>query len=226
MEHAASGYIEQGGVRVGAGGVEAPVIYVVDSPEHPFDLGGVAAGVTCSIVRVPVANWNDSLTPWPAPGLYRGEPDFGGNAAHTLADLCERVIPAIEREAKLCPTKRAICGYSLGGLFSLYAFAHREFFDACACLSGSVWYEGWVEHLRGLDFRGNGRFAYLSIGAKEKRAALAALKRVQDNMAQCADILRERGCTVEYAIGPGNHLSFIPERFAAGLAALDAFLNA
>ena len=65
-----------------------------------------------------------------------------------------------------------------------------------------------------------------TIGTNEKRAGLAALKRVQDNMAQCASILRERDCEVEYAIGPGNHMSFIPERFAAGLAALDAFLGA
>ena len=225
-ERAASGKIEQSEIRVGAGGVTAPVVYVVDSPEHPFDIGSVAAGIACTIVTVPVADWNDSLTPWPAPGLYRGEPDFGGNAARTLADLRDRVIPFIEREAGLHPRKRAICGYSLGGLFALYAFTHCEHFDACACLSGSVWYGGWVEHLRTLEFDGNGRFAYLSIGTKEKRAALATLKRVQDNMAQCASILRERDCEVEYAIGPGNHMSFIPERFAAGLAALDAFLNA
>ena len=226
MEEVTSTRMEQGTVRVGAGGVAAPVIYVVDSPEHPFDIGNVAAGIACTIVTVPVSDWNDNLTPWPAPGLYRGEPDFGGNAARTLAELCDRVIPAIEREAGLRPRKRAICGYSLGGLFALYAFAHRACFDACACLSGSVWYEGWVEHLRALELDGTDRFAFLSVGTKEKRAALATLRRVQDNMGQCADILRGRGCTVEYAIGPGNHMSFIPERFAAGLAALDAFLNA
>ena len=226
MEEATSTRFEQGAVRVGAGGGAAPVIYVVDSPEHPFDIGGVAAGIACTIVTVPVSDWNDNLTPWPAPGLYRGEPDFGGNAARTLAELCDRVIPAIEREAGLRPRKRAICGYSLGGLFALYAFAHRACFDACACLSGSVWYEGWVEHLRALELDGTDRFAFLSVGTEEKRAALATLRRVQDNMGQCADILRGRGCTVEYAIGPGNHMSFIPERFAAGLAALDAFLNA
>jgi len=212
--------------QVGSGGKTAPVIYVIDSPEHPIDLAGPAEGVACTIVTVPVANWNDSLTPWPAPGLYRGEPDFGGHAARTLSDLCNRAIPAIELEAGLHPNKRAICGYSLAGLFSLYAFVHSAQLDACACLSGSVWYDGWVEHLRSLDLGGAGRFAFLSVGTKEKRAALATLRRVQDNMAQCADILRERGCAVEYSLGPGNHMSFIPERYAAGLHALDAFLGA
>ena len=211
---------------IGSGGAAASVIYVVDSPEHPFEAAGPAAGIACTIVKIPIANWDDSLTPWPAPGLYRGEPDFGGNAARTLADLRDRVIPAVEREAGLQPNKRAICGYSLGGLFALYAFAHCTRFDACACLSGSVWYDGWVEHLRTLELDGAGRFAFLSVGTKEKRAALATLRRVQDNMEQCAAILRARGCEVEYALGPGNHMSFIPERFAAGLHALDAFLGA
>ena len=211
---------------IGRGGIDAPVIYVIDSPEHPFDIETAAANAFCTIVKVPVANWNDSLTPWPAPGLYRGDPDFGGNGAQTLDWLCESAIPAIERAANLHPKERTICGYSLGGLFALYAFAHRELFDACACLSGSLWYEGWVEHLRELELDGAGRFAFFSIGAKEKRAALETLRRVQDNMQECVDILRERGCTVEFSIGAGNHMSHVQERFAAGISALDGFLAA
>lgn len=33
---------------------DAPIVYVVDAPEHPLDLGGVAAGRASSVVRVPV----------------------------------------------------------------------------------------------------------------------------------------------------------------------------
>lgn len=32
----------------------APIVYVVDAPEHPLDLGGVAAGRAPSAVRMPV----------------------------------------------------------------------------------------------------------------------------------------------------------------------------
>lgn len=46
----------------------APIVYVVDAPEHPLDLGGVAAGRASSVVRVPVGEWDARLTPWPAPG--------------------------------------------------------------------------------------------------------------------------------------------------------------
>ena len=211
-------------VFVGSSGMQAPAIYVVDMPEHPFDLAHIAQSRASTIVRVPIPDWNDNLTPWPAPGLYRGEPAFGGHAPETLRALLDDAIPAIERAKGISPTRRAICGYSLGGLFALYAFTHAEPFAACACLSGSVWYEGWVEHLRGLSFDGTGRFAFLSVGTKEKRAALAILRQVQDNMGACADILRARGCETEFAVGPGNHMSFVDERFDAGIGALDRFL--
>ncbi|MBP3884556.1 MAG: alpha/beta hydrolase [Olsenella sp.] len=209
----------------GTAGALAPVIYVIDSPEHPFDLAPAAGGRASAVVRLPVRSWGDSLTPWPARGLYREEPDFGGKASTTLAELCREAIPAIEREKGLSPRRRAICGYSLGGLFVLYAFARTEVFDACACLSGSVWYEGWVDYLRALDFDGAGRFAFLSIGSKEKRAAPKILQGVQDDMGQCAQILRDHGCEVEYVVGPGSHMSFYRERLDAGLGALDAFLS-
>ena len=147
------GYVELDAVHtyVGTGGAHAPIIYLIDSPDHPFDVAPLAQGRTCTIVTVPVASWNEALTPWPAAGLYREEPDFGGKAADTLDELLCIAIPAIEQQTGLSPTHRALGGYSLGGLFSLYAFTHCDAFCACACLSGSVWYEGWVDHLRGLD---------------------------------------------------------------------------
>lgn len=202
----------------------SPAIYVIDFPEHPFDIASVAAGRQSTIVTVPIGDWNANLTPWPAKGIYRGEPDFGGNAGQTLSGLVGEVIPAIEQAAGLAPERRAICGYSLGGLFALYAFAHDARFGACACLSGSVWYEGWVDYLRELEFEGSGRFAFLSIGSKEKHAAPKILHHVQDQMGECADILRAHGCAAEFVVKRGSHMSFVQERFDAGLTALDAFL--
>ena len=205
---------------------DAPVIYVVDAPEHPFDITPLAIGRAANVVTMPIRDWGDSLTPWPAAGLYRGEPDFGGRAPETLAELCDLAIPEIERREGLRPTSRAICGYSLAGLFALFALIHGDMFSACACLSGSVWYEGWVDRLRTSETDLAGRFAYLSVGTKEKRAARPILQAVQDNMEDCARILEAHGCTVRYQTGPGGHLQFVSERFDAGLRTLDEWLFA
>ncbi len=167
------------------------MIYVIDSPEHPLDVATAAEGLRSRVVSVPVADWGDALTPWPAPALRSGE-----NGSH------------------------AVCGYSLGGLFALYAFAREPRFAACACLSGSVWYEGWVDWLRANAPDCAGRYAYFSVGKKEKRAGLP-FRHVEEDLAACAEILRGRGCAVDVTLGPGSHMQYVTERLAAGLTALD-----
>lgn len=188
------------------------MIYVIDSPEHPLNVAAAAEGLRSRVVSVPVADWGDALTPWPAPALRPGEKDFGGRADGTLALLAD----ALDR----APGPHAVCGYSLGGLFALYAFVREPRLAACACLSGSVWYEGWVGWLRENAPDCAGRYAYLSVGKKEKRAGLP-FRHVEEDLAACADILRGRGCTVDVTLGPGSHMQHVTERLAAGLAALD-----
>lgn len=209
----------------GALGPDAPAIFVVDAPEHPLSLQVPSERYGATLVRVGIRNWNDALTPWPATGLYRGNPDFGGEASVTLAELVDQAIPTVEKDAGLAPRSRAICGYSLGGLFALFTLVHSDVFCACGCLSGSVWYDGWVEHLRACGCDLAGRYAFLSLGTKEKRAARPILKGVQDCMETCASILRGCGCEVTYRLGPGNHMQHVAERFDAGLSALDGFLS-
>ena len=204
---------------------DAPVVYVVDSTEHPFDFVEELPELAATVVTVPVLRWNDALTPWPAQALYRGEEPFGGHAATTLNELVNEAIPAIEKTMGLAPSLRAVCGYSLGGLFALYALVQTEAFVACASISASMWYEGWTDYLDGLDVDLRGRFAYLSIGTKEKRAARPILKTVQDKMEGCARILGQKGCVVRYQTGPGNHMQHMGERFAAGLVCVDQTLK-
>ena len=192
------------------------MIYVVDSQEHPLDVAAAAKGLRSRVVSVPVAEWGDALTPWPAPALRLGEKGFGGHADETLALLAAALDHA--------PGPHAICGYSLGGLFALYAFAREPRLSACACLSGSVWYEGWIDWLRANAPEGSGRYAYFSVGKKEKRAGLP-FRHVEEDLAACADILSERGCMVDVTLGPGNHMQHVAERLSSGLAALDAFLG-
>ena len=192
------------------------MIYVIDSPEHPLDVAEAVKGLRSRVVSVPIAEWGDALTPWPAPALRPGGRDFGGHADETLALLAAALDQA--------PGSHAICGYSLGGLFALYAFVRELRLAACACLSGSVWYEGWVDWLRNNAPDCAGRYAYLSVGKKEKRAGLP-FRHVEEDLAACAEILRDCGCEVGVALGPGSHMQHVTERLAAGLVSLDAVLT-
>lgn len=208
----------------------APIIYVIDSEEHPFEISDVAEKAKSTVVSIPIRDWNDSLTPWPSPGFYENDPWFGGHAAETLDELCRHVIPAVESDLGITPRRRGICGYSLGGLFALYVFTGQSPFDACACISGSLWYAGWMRHLRELDLGNAERvkhgFAFFSVGKKERKSGLPLFRCVEDNMKECAAILGGYGCRTEIVVGPGNHMQHIPERFERAFDALDEFLLA
>lgn len=202
---------------------EAPCICFIDALEHPFDIGEAASALACNVVVVPIDRWNDALTPWAAPGLYHSDGDFEGRAAETLAVLVGAMLPEAARDRGLAPRAWGIAGYSLAGLFSLYAFSESTFFQAAASMSGSVWYEGWTEHLACADVPGNGRFAFLSVGTGEKRARQQILKTVEDRTARTAEILESCGCEVEFQTSPGAHFAHVPERIATGLSAIDGF---
>ena len=94
---------------------------------------------------VPVKSWNDELSPWEAPAVW-GKESFGGNTADTLRFLTEQVIPALKQQFALPENVRIILGgYSLAGLFALWASTQTALFSGVAAASPSVWFPGWME---------------------------------------------------------------------------------
>lgn len=201
---------------------DAPLVVLVDSDEHPLPWPPARAGA--GYARLVVDDWNRDLSPWPAPPLVRSQPPFGGRASETLLLLTEDLLPALERAEGIRPSSRAIMGYSLGGLFSLYALMECEAFVAAACCSGSLWFDGWLDYLRARPSLGRPAYCYLSLGRKERRARNPRLKTVEDALHASAAALEERGAVCELDLFDGGHGHQVQERLAAGLAALGAHL--
>ena len=198
----------------------APAIYLVDSREHPLDLAS-AASPHLTLVHVFVPSWTTDLAPWSAPALHPDSPAFGAGASATVQAL----IRLIEQQRDLHPSHRGIVGYSLAGLFALYTLVASDEgpFDAAASLSGSLWYDGWTTYLADTPWQGAGRYAYLSVGTKEKRTANPRMRTVETATQRTAQLLEAKGCQVTYAPGPGNHFEHTTQRLQAGIAALAAF---
>ena len=77
---------------------------------------------------IPVESWNDALSPWEAPAVW-GTQGFGGNAMDTLRFLIEQVIPTLKRQFHLPENVKIILGgYSLAGLFALWASTQTDLF--------------------------------------------------------------------------------------------------
>ena len=77
-------------------------------------------------------DWNEKLSPWPAPRVFRNGDDFGGKADELIEELLEVL--------KQYPGRKYIAGYSLAGLFALYTATKTDQFEGCASVSGSLWY--------------------------------------------------------------------------------------
>ena len=66
------------------------------------------------LAAVQVENWNDDLSPWPAPPVW-GKQGFGGRAEDTLAWL-EQAVPGISQQYSIKEDCKVILGgYSVGG---------------------------------------------------------------------------------------------------------------
>ena len=140
---------------------------------------------------IPVASWNDALSPWEAPAV-RG----------TLRFLTEQVIPTLNQQYPLPENVKIVLGgYSLAGLFALWASTQTNLFYGVAAASPSVWFPGWMEFEQQHPIQA--QHVYLSLGDKEERTKNTVMAAVGDNIRTLHSRLAERGtdCTLEWNSG-------------------------
>lgn len=166
-----------------------------------------------SICCISGMDWNDDLTPWPAPGVPKGDPDFKGRGPQFLARLTGSLIPEIERRLGIAgKPERTLIGISLSGLFALWQWPQSDFFDNIATLSGSYWYEGFVEWVERQAFSGKRGVCYMLLGEDEPHVRNNVFRRVGDCTEKIVGYLRRQGVDVTYNMVPGNHYQHTLER--------------
>ena len=116
----------------------APVVYLLgDVADHsPVQ---VPEGV--SLVNIGVDLWEENFSPWCAPRVFAKGPNFGDGAQKTLDTLINQVIPWAESELTEPPAYRVLVGYSLAGLFSLWAGVTQAGVSqqvTCGCQPGNA----------------------------------------------------------------------------------------
>ena len=151
----------------------APIVYLLGdvADNSPIQVPG---GV--SLVNVGADLWEENFSPWCAPRVFAKGPNFGDGAQKTLDTLINQVIPWAESELTEPPAYRVLVGYSLAGLFSLWAgvsqpgalqqVAHgcqpddapsqpgaphvdapAPTFQRIGAVSGSFWFPGFLDYV-------------------------------------------------------------------------------
>ena len=159
------------------------------------------------LIAIKVQNWNLDLSPWKAPAVF-GKEGFGGGADKTLEEVL-----------KYCSDRDKtyiIGGYSLAGLFALWAAYQTDVFAAVAAASPSIWFPGFVDFMKENEI--HSKAVYLSLGDKEERARNPVMASVGTCIREASDILKDKGIKTILEWNQGNHFKDADLRTAKAFA--------
>ena len=195
-------------------GIRPEQAVYVHAGEDAQALRGLLRNSGIAVVNVAEADWNRDLSPWAAEAAFRkGEAFAGGGPAH-LARLLES-IEVFERKAGWAVQRRGIAGYSLAGLFALYAGYECDRFDFAVSASGSLWYDGFLPYMRA--GQPKLRRAYLSLGDREPHTRNPRLAGVGEATLEAERTLRAQGVETRFEWNEGNHFQDPTWRLAKGI---------
>lgn len=218
----------------------APVVYLLDDVA---DHSPVQVPEGVSLVNVGVDLWEENFSPWCAPRVFAKGPNFGDGAQKTLDTLINQAIPWAESELSEPPAYRALVGYSLAGLFSLWAGVSPQVargyqpddapsqpgaphvdapaptFQRIGAVSGSFWFPGLLDYVN-QQLSGGAvglTHAYLSLGDREARTPNPQIMHVRENAELLASKLKSAGITSTFELNRGNHFQNVEGRMQKAL---------
>lgn len=152
-----------------------------------------------------VDDWNASLSPW-------AMPDFAGRGSETLAFIEETLLPQVCKD----DIPAIIGGYSLAGLFALWAAYITESFAGAAAVSPSVWFAGWNDFSE--KDMPKAKNIYLSLGRKEEKTRNKIMSAVGDNIRRQYKYFEENAMASILEWNDGGHFTEPEKRTAKGFA--------
>lgn len=159
------------------------------------------------LIAMKVRDWNNDLSPWEAPAVF-GRENFGKGSDDTLKEVLKNCCDLSKNYI--------IGGYSLAGLFALWAVTKTNVFKTCAAASPSVWFPGFVEYMN--DQRIYSERIYLSLGDKEENTRNPVMATVGEKIRELYELLEKKGVHTILEWNKGNHFLESDIRMAKAFA--------
>ena len=167
------------------------------------------------LATIELEDWMLDLMPWPDGNISR-DPEAGKHGQDTLQYILLSLIPELQQ--RFGPLPIIFGGYSLGGLFALWASTQTDSFKAIAAASPSVWIKDWIPFVRKHVPMADA--VYLSLGDREEHVKNQAIARVGDNLRTQYTLLQEQlepqHCTLVWE--EGGHFNDNEGRLARAFA--------
>lgn len=204
-----------------AGSIEKIVyiLYPMDMLNDWIETAAKNHGVT--IVVITGMDWQNVFSPWPAPGVPKGTPDFKGDSPEFLKLLQQKVIPQVEALLGAPEdVERSLIGVSMSGLFALWQWLICDTFQNIGSLSGSFWYEGFVDWTESLHIPRKEGKGFFLLGDQEAKSKIKAFSTVAAATQKILTLLESAGIAVEFESVAGNHYANPIPRLDKALEAL------
>ena len=197
-----------------------PIIYLNTFSDEGQRVYGAAQAAGCppfTLVAISDLDWNHDMAPWDSPPAIKNAAPCTRGADDYLRLLTEEITPMAEKEIAGVPRWRGIAGYSLAGLFALYAVYQTDLFTRVGSMSGSLWFPGIKEYIFSHEPKRWPDCMYFSLGDKESKTRNPVLRSVRQNTEEIYAFCQRKGIDTEFQRNPGNHYNHAVERTAAGL---------
>ena len=158
-----------------------------ETAESLFDEVKALTNNDFSLAVFDVTDWNAQFSPWTAPPVF-GKDAFSGKGNDTLRFLEDEFLPEIK--SKFPESEVFLTGYSLAGLFSLWALYETDKFNGAVCCSSSLWFDKWDEYAS-LHRIKSPSTIYMSLGDREEKTKNKVMSKVGDRTRRQAEILKD-----------------------------------
>ena len=174
----------------------------------------------CHFLSIAIHDWQREMSPWPAAALSKDAEVFSGGADAYLESLLSTILPWAGERIRGKASFMGVAGYSLAGLFALYAMYKTDVFSRVAAMSGSFWFPGMRNFCKENTMKILPEKLYLSIGDQESKTRHPILKTMQENTEELLEYFRSLGIPCQYELNPGNHFQDVNLRCAKGISEL------
>ena len=164
-----------------------------------------------SLVAFMIKDWNQELTPWAAPPVF-GKIPFGDGAEKTLEFITSQLLPEVKDNIP----HLILGGYSLAGLFALWAGYQTDRFEGIVAASPSVWYPQWIDYAS--EKSPLAQSVYLSLGDKEEKVKNQVMAQVGNAIRKQHELLNGQKVNTTLEWNAGNHFVDSEKRTVKGFA--------
>lgn len=199
----------------------APAVYVnayADNGAQLYSALKESCNKPFDLIVINNLNWDSDMAPWDAPAISKTDTPCTAGADSYLATLVA-LTKRIEA-VRGAPPFRVLAGYSLAGLFALYAPYKTPIFSRIASVSGSLWFPNIVTFIKTNNFIETPKKIFMSLGDKESNTRNKYLKTTQENTKEIFEYYKTLGIDATFTLNAGNHFNDALGRTARAIITL------